>query len=86
MVLFQKINSRELAAQAIKSNDQTVINLRKRRKAEALASVSQLTCSSHELQPQENKYNSISMINLSHKNMSQNMYALVVTNCGSRVL
>ena len=48
--------------------------------------VSQPTCSSHELQPQENKYNSISMINLSHKNMSQKMYALVVTNCGSSVL
>ena len=48
--------------------------------------VSQLRCSSYELQVQENKYNSNSMINLSHKNMSQNMYALVVTNCGSSVL
>ena len=58
---------------------------KKTRKAEALASVSQLTYSSHELQ-QENKCNSISMINLSHKNMSQNMYAFVVTNSGSSVL
>ena len=48
--------------------------------------VSQVRCSSHELQPQENKYNLNSMKNLSHKNMSQNMYALVVTNCGSSVL
>ena len=38
----------------------------KRQKAEALANVSQLTCSSHELQPQDNKYDAISMTNLFH--------------------
>ena len=30
----------------------------------------QITCSSHELQPQENKYDAISMINLFHKNIA----------------
>jgi len=39
-------------------------SVRKRQKAEALASVPQLTCSSHEFQPQENKCDAISMINL----------------------
>ena len=45
-------------------------SVRKRQKAEALASVSQLTYSSHELQPQENKYDAISVINLFHKNIA----------------
>ena len=44
-------------------------SVRKRRKATAVASVSQITCSSHELQPQENKYDVISMINLSISNI-----------------
>jgi len=42
--------------------------VRKRQKAEVLAGVLLLTCSSHELQPQENKYDAISMINLFYKN------------------
>jgi len=45
-------------------------SVRKRQKAEALASVSQITYSSHELQPQENKYDAISVINLFHKNIA----------------
>ena len=45
-------------------------SVRKRRKATAVASVSQITCSSHELQPQEIKYDVISMINLFHKNIA----------------
>jgi len=45
-------------------------SVRKRQKAEVLASVSQLTCSRHELQPQENKYDTISMINLFYKNIA----------------
>ena len=69
MVLLQKTNSRELAAHAIKSNEQTAI--KKKTKGEALANVSQLTCSSHELQPQENKYNSISMIPFSQKHVPE---------------
>lgn len=45
--------------------------VRNRRKADqALASVSQLTYNSHELQPQENKCDEISMINLFHKNIA----------------
>jgi len=45
-------------------------SVRKRQKAEALASVPQLTCSSHELQPQENKYDAISVTNLFYKNFA----------------
>jgi len=45
-------------------------SVRKRQKAEVLACVSLLTCSSHELQPQENKYDAISMINLFYKNIA----------------
>jgi len=44
--------------------------VRKRQKTEALASVSQLTCSSHELQPEENKCDVISMINLFYTNIA----------------
>jgi len=60
----------------------------KRQKAETLASVSQLTCSSHELQPQENEYDAVSMIIFFTKTLhvAQNMYALVVTSCGSSAL
>ena len=43
---------------------------RKRQKAEVLAGASLLTCSSHELQPQENKYDAISTINLFYKNIA----------------
>jgi len=43
---------------------------RKRQKAEVLAGASLLTCSSHELQPRENKYDAISMINLFYKNIA----------------
>ena len=46
-------------------------SVRKRQKAETLASVSLLTCSSYELQPQENKYDAISMINLFYKNTAR---------------
>jgi len=45
-------------------------SVRKRQKAETLASVSLLTRSSHELQPHENKYDAISMINLFYKNIA----------------
>ena len=59
-------------------------SVRKRQKAEALATVSQLTYSSHELQPQENKYDAISVINLFHKNIASDPE--YVTNCGSSAL
>ena len=56
MLLLPKMKSRELAAHQASE--------RKRQRATVLASVLHLTCSSHELQPQENKYDAISMKNL----------------------